>query len=57
LSRAAKAIRKLGLRSHLYVVFATHVHTQISAVTCEIDNEGFIWITRSDQSPDPLNQS
>ena len=27
LSRATKAIRKLGLRPHIYVVLTTHAHT------------------------------
>ena len=55
LRRAAKAIRKLGLCPYLYVVFATHVHTP-DARQMGIDvGEDSIWMTRSDQSPDPLD--
>ena len=52
LSHAAKAIRKLTL----YVVLVTHVHTP--DVSSRMRNRWglmSIWMTRSGQSPDPLD--
>ena len=46
-SRAAKAIRKLGPCPHLCVVLAKQMGIDVG--------EDSIWMTRSNQSPDPLD--